>query len=217
MPQYYPVFLELRGRRCLLIGGDREIQRKAELLLECGAEVTVVSPQLTPRLAELVRDGSIDWEERSYQYGDLKGAFLAIASSDDHRVNRQVGHEAKVERVLLNVVDKPALCTFIAPAIVRRGEVVIAISTGGASPALARRLRESLEASEATRWADLAPVLSRARSELRRRRVQVHPDRWQECLDDVLLRMVQEGQEEAALKRLVSMLVEGVEEQGVVR
>ncbi|MBI4200468.1 MAG: bifunctional precorrin-2 dehydrogenase/sirohydrochlorin ferrochelatase [Chloroflexi bacterium] len=208
MPTYYPVFLDVRGRRCAVVGGGREAERKTRGLLECGAQVTVVAPLLTPALGGLAQEGRIDWKARGYQPGDLAGFFLAIAESDDPKVYRQVALEAERTGVLLNVIDMPHLCTFVAPAVVRRGEVAFAISTAGLSPALSRRLKEEVARSPVLRWADLAEMLAEVRLVLRKKRVRPHPDRWQECMDEELLTLFHSGRREDAKQRLLAMLQE---------
>ena len=206
MAPYYPVFLELEGKPCTVIGGGEVAERKIQNLLECHARVTVVSPEATPSIREWASRGELQWRDRQYQPGDLKEAILAIAATDQEAVNQGVADEAAREGVILNVVDKPALCSFIAPAVVRRGEVMVAISTGGASPALARKLRESLEGSDALEYANLAGILSSARKELKRRRVEVHPDRWQECITSELVALVKDGKSQQALDQLIANL-----------
>lgn len=203
---YYPVFLELRGRPCAVIGGGEVAERKVKGLLECGARVTVISPAVTEGIRDLAGQSELEWKEREYLEGDLKGVFLAIAGTDQRIVNSTVAMEAARERVILNVVDDAPQCTFIAPAVVRRGKVIVAVSTGGASPALARKLKESLEASEALEYAHLAEVLSSARKVLKQRRVEVHPDRWQECITGELVSLVKAGRSEEALDQLLSSL-----------
>ena len=217
MPPYYPVFLDLKGRACVIVGGGEIAERKIASLLECGAVITMVSPQVTPGIRAHADAEDIRWEAREYADGDLKGAFLAIASTDDEDVNRAVHEEASREGIVLNVVDRTALCSFIAPAVVRRGEVTVALSTGGASPALARKLRETLEKSEVLEYASLAGVLSSARAEIKRLGVAVHPDRWQECIDGQLLALVQDGRSDEALARLLDMLVDGREQVAATR
>ena len=121
MPSYYPVYLDLRGRRCLIIGGGAEAERKSQGLVECGAQVTVISPKVNIALQDMANRGLIDWVSREYQAGDLEGVFLAVAENDKPNVYMQVAKEAERRGVLLNVVDTTNLCSFIAPAIVRRG------------------------------------------------------------------------------------------------
>ncbi len=209
MPVYYPVFLDLRGKRCVIIGGGEVAERKVHLLKECGARVTFVSPEVTPAIQGMAEGGEVEWIRRLYQPGDLKGAFLAIAATDDNKVNRTVAREAEEQNVVLNVVDVPHLCTFIAPSIVRRGGAMVAISTAGRSPALARKLREELPRAEALRWADLADVLSEVRLDLKKQGIQVHPDHWQKCIDEELLALVHRGREQEAKERLLLQLKEG--------
>ncbi len=209
MTPYYPAFLDIKGRACTVIGGGEVAERKVRFLLECGGRVTLISPEATEGLEELSREGRIIWRRRPYQEGDLAEAFLAIAATDDNGVNRQVSAEAKRSKVLLNVVDVPPLCDFIAPSIVRRGDVIVATSTGGTAPALARTFREKLSLSRILEYADLGPLLAQARGELRRRGVHVEPDHWQECITEELLDMVQQGRDEEALTSLLAHLEEG--------
>lgn len=209
MPTYYPAFLNVQGRRCVVIGGGDVGEEKARKLLECGARVVVISPQVTKDLRALAEVEAVAWIQRGYLAGDLDGAFLAIAATSDSKVNRLVAKDAEERNVLLNVVDVTHLCTFVAPSIVRRGEVTIATSTGGASPALARKFREELSRSRLLEYADLAPLLAEARAELKRMRVKVHPDHWQKCISEELLGMVQAGRVQDAKEALMSNLLDG--------
>ncbi|HEY7599178.1 MAG TPA: bifunctional precorrin-2 dehydrogenase/sirohydrochlorin ferrochelatase, partial [Candidatus Limnocylindrales bacterium] len=146
LPVYYPAFLDLRGRPVVVIGGGREAQRKVEGLLAAQAKVTVVSPALTKSLRQRLEDGAIDLIQREYQEGDIEGFDLVMVATDDGSVNAQVSAEGKRLRIWVNAADDPPNCDFILPAVIRRGAITIASSTSGASPALARRLREELEA-----------------------------------------------------------------------
>jgi len=208
MPSYYPIYLNLERRCCVVVGGGTTAERKVQGLLECGALVTVVSPDLTIVLRDLAGRGLLDWKAREYQAGDLEGAFLAVAATDNSRVHEEVAQEAEQRGVPLNVIDAPALCTFITPAVVRRGEVTFAVSTGGHSPALARRLREELEESSVLGWAELAEMVSEVRLALREKGIRPDPDRWQECMDKKLLGLFQNGQPKQARERLLRMLQE---------
>ncbi len=218
MPPYYPVFLDVRGRRCVVIGGNGVAEEKAARLLEYGAGAVVVSPELTDGLAAMVDDG-LAWVRRGYRPGDLEGAFIAIvADTSDDDVNRAVSAEARERNVPLNVADVTDLCTWIAPSIVRRGDVVVAASTGGASPALARRFREQLDGTNRVETghdlmalADLAPLLSAARRELARQGVRLNPDHWQACLTDDLIDLARAGRTKEASERLVANLMAGTE------
>ena len=211
MPRYYPAFIDVRGRRCVVIGGGALGEEKVVKLLECDARVTVIAPEVTSAVEEMAAEGKIEWLMRQYKPGDLAMAFIAIASTDSDELNRQIYAEAEERNVLLNVVDVTHLCTFIAPSVARRGEVTVATSTGGASPALARTFREKLEASRILEYADLAPLLARGRAELRQRRLRVHPDHWQRCITEELLDIVQRGDDESAYRMLIDGLLTGSE------
>ena len=195
MPAYYPVFLNLEGKRCVIIGGGTIAEGKISKLKETGAQVTIISPDATPAIQKTAKKGVVEWTARKYQTGDLEGAFLGIAATDVRQVNQQIFQEAEELGVVLNVVDDAELCAFIAPSIVERGPVTVAISTGGASPALARKLREAIAEAPALEWADLANVLSKARKQIKKRGVAVDPQRWQCCLTPDLLSLAQAGKD----------------------
>jgi precorrin-2 dehydrogenase/sirohydrochlorin ferrochelatase len=159
----YIACLRLSGRSCLVVGGGDVGLEKVEGLLACDADVTVVAPDLTPALRELVDEGSVRWKRREYRAGDLEGRFLAIAATSDTDVNIAVYDEAERRAMLVNVVDVPPLCNFILPAIVRTGPLAIAISTAGASPALAKRMKREIAESFGDPYARLAVLLNDAR------------------------------------------------------
>jgi precorrin-2 dehydrogenase/sirohydrochlorin ferrochelatase len=145
MPDYFPAFLDLRGRRCLVVGGGEIGERKTRALLECGARVTVVSPSFTPGLVALAEIGQIERRARTLRRADLRGCALVIAATGDARADEAMAALARDARVLVNVVDRREHCDFIMPSVLRRGELQIAVSTGGRSPALARDIRRRLE------------------------------------------------------------------------
>lgn len=145
MPRYYPMMLDVKGRKCVVVGGGEVAARKVETLLDCGALVTVLAPRLEPELADMVAGRKITHLNREYSKGGLDGSALAIAATDDENVNRSVYNDAVESRIPVNVVDVPELCTFIVPSIVERGDLLIAISTSGKSPAMAKRIRRELE------------------------------------------------------------------------
>ena len=208
MPDYYPAYLNLAGKKCVILGGGTIAQGKIAGLRDAGAVITIISPDATAGIQRAAQNGHVQWLEREYQPGDLEGAFIAVAATNVWHVNREIYDEAEKLGVLLNVVDDPDLCTFIAPSVVKRDPVTLAISTGGASPALARKLRETLADHPALEWADLAGVLARARQEVKQRRVAIDPDRWQCCITQELLRLAQGGQEEEALDILLAQLLD---------
>ena len=208
MPDYYPVYLNLAGKSCIILGGGAVAQGKIAALRDAGASIVVISPEATPGIQAAARRGDVVWVQREYRPGDLDGAFIAVAATNVWYINREIYEEAEEKGVLLNVVDDPDLCTFIAPSIVKRDPVTLAISTGGASPALARRLREVLADAPALQWADLAGVLSQARKRVKEGRAVVDPDRWQCCLTEELLSLAQSGQTEEALETLLAQLLD---------
>lgn len=147
MPRYYPMMLDLAGRRCLVIGGGRVATRKVAVLLDCGATVEVVSPVATRKIVDLASRGAIRFTRRALRSRDLDRACLVFAATNDAEVNRGVAEAVRKAGGMVNVADAPEACNFLVPSVVRRGDLTIAISTGGASPALAKRLRERLEAT----------------------------------------------------------------------
>ncbi len=161
---FYIACLRLAGRRCLVIGGGEVGLEKVEGLLACDGQVTLIAPEAGGVLERYAREGSIRWERRAYAGpSDLEGAFLAIAATDDTDVNIAVYEDAERRAMLVNVVDVPPLCNFILPAIVRSGPLAIAISTAGASPALAKRMKREIEAQFGDSYARLAVLLNEAR------------------------------------------------------
>jgi len=143
--KYYQVCLQVEGRPCLVVGGGRVASRKARGLLESGARVTVVSPELSEELRALADSGAISWQARGYKAGEAAGYFLVMAATDDQAVQKMVYADAEQANTLVNVADVPERCNFILPALVRRGGLTIAVSTSGNSPALAKKMRRQLE------------------------------------------------------------------------
>lgn len=139
---YYPVFLNLKNKCCVVVGGGKVAERKVLSLLKSGTEVTVISPELTKRLKKEGLSRRIKHIQRRYKKGDLKNAFLVIAATDSNEINKKVSEDAPH---LINVVDLPSLCNFIVPSVVERGPLTIAISTSGVSPSMAKAIRKELE------------------------------------------------------------------------
>ncbi len=160
---FYPVFLNLTGRRVLVVGGGPVAERKVLSLLEAGAKVRLVSPQITPALRALVSKRRVTYRHRKFRKADVAGVDLVICATGDERVNRRVYALATARRLFANVVDRPALCSFIAPAVVRKGDVQIAISTGGRSPALAVRIKEEIAGLVGNEYAELLDLLAAVR------------------------------------------------------
>jgi precorrin-2 dehydrogenase / sirohydrochlorin ferrochelatase len=161
---FYIACLKLSGRRCVVVGGGEIGLEKVEGLLACDADVTLIAPDAVPELAALAAEGSIRWERRGYAgEQDLEGVFMVIASTDDTDVNIAVYDDAERRAMLVNVVDVPPLCNFILPAIVRTGPLAIAISTAGASPALAKRMKAEISELFGEEYAQLAVMLNDVR------------------------------------------------------
>jgi siroheme synthase-like protein len=199
---FYPVSLDLGGRPCVVVGGGVVAQRRVEALLEAGAAVTVVSPGLTPVLANLARGGRIRHVERAYSQGDLAGATLAFAAADDASVTPVVAREAHERGIWLNAADDPEHCDFILPGVVRRGVLTVAVGSGGASPALTRALREYLDRALGDEWAALGELAATARRDLRAAGRAADTETWRRALGADVRALLAEGRVDAARGRL---------------
>ena len=207
LPDYYPIFLNISGKRCVVVGGGQVSLRKVKALLEHRASVEVISPDACPELNKLAEDGEISVLPRSYRAGDLEDAFIVIAATSDRDTNLEVAQEAQRKAVLVNVVDDQDNSDFIAPSYVRRGDITIAVSTAGRSPALARKIRTRLEKDFGDEYASLARLIGEVRVEIKRQRIKVNGEGWQEALDlDLLIKLLKEGDKEKAKTVLVSGL-----------
>jgi siroheme synthase-like protein len=211
MPFRYPVALELTGRRCVVTGGGREAEAKARALLEAEGEVIVIAPNIGDGLADLVARGEVTHVPRRYRRGDLAGAFLVIAADSDRSVRAEVFAEADEERVLCNAVDDVEHCHFAVPSIVRRGELLLAISTGGRAPALAKRIRRRLADQYGWQWEALVDVLGEVRARTRSERTvdfATWAARWNDVLDreDELLELLEEGRIDEVRERVYAAL-----------
>lgn len=167
-PVLFPLFLKLEGRLCLVVGGNPEVEGKLFGLLDSGASVRLVSPAVTDAVRERVEAGQITWFNRRFVPNDLEGVTLVVALDEDDAVNAEVYREAGKRGVLCNVIDQPDRCHFYYPAIVRRGQLQIAISTGGLSPALASQIRRDLDQQYDATYADWIEALGNARERVLR-------------------------------------------------
>jgi precorrin-2 dehydrogenase/sirohydrochlorin ferrochelatase len=163
---FYPICLDLEGRSCVVVGGGRVAERKVQGLLSCSAQVKVISPEMTEELLHLHAEGRIQWLDREYIHGDLRKAFLVIAATGNEETQKLVYEEAFTRNLLLNVADVPQRCNFILPATVRRGDLIISVSTSGKSPALARKLRMDLETRYGSEYKVLVNILGAIRPEV---------------------------------------------------
>lgn len=203
---FYPVFLELTGRPCVVVGGGTVAERRVEGLLEAGAAVTVVSPEVTPALAALVAAGRIRHVARAYRRGDLAGAELAFTAVDDPLVSPAVAAEAREGAVRLNAADDPAHCDFYLPGLVRRGVLTVAVGSGGASPALTRALREHLDSALGHEWQLLGELAAGARRELRATGRVTDAGAWRRALSTDVRALLAEGRVAEARYRLRARL-----------
>ncbi len=209
MPFRYPICLEVDGRRCLVVGGGDVAEHKVRGLLDAGAGVVVVAEAVTAELDRLAAEGSLEWVRRPYAGGDLEGAWLAVAATDDPACNAAVFDEGEHRGVLVNAVDDVQHCHFSVPSIVRRGDFMLTISTGGRAPALSKRLRQSLSAQFGPELAAVVDLLAEAREvALPRRQVDfgTWARRWEQALDHDLIAAVREGRVDEARAAVVGAL-----------
>jgi precorrin-2 dehydrogenase/sirohydrochlorin ferrochelatase len=211
--RHLPILVDLAGKRIVVVGGGAVAERKVRALLDCGAEVTVVAPRLTEGLSEMASAERVAHEARGYREGDLEGATLAFVAVDDPEASRRAADDARRAGVPVNVVDRPDLCDFIVPSVLRRGRLAVAVSTGGASPAWARKLRERLEAQLGDEYARLLEGLARARCRVmdevadpaeRRRALE-------RLADDSLLEAARKGSAEDVGARALELALAGLE------
>jgi siroheme synthase-like protein len=206
--QHYPVYLNMKGRSCFVLGGCALAEEKARGLVAAEARVTVVAPEVTPGLAELALHGRIDLVDRRYRRGDLRTAFLVLVVNQPASVTNGVWEETRGRNVLVNTVDDVPHCDFIAPAIVRRGDLAIAISTGGKAPVLAVRLRQRLEGEVGDEHARFLELAGSLRAPLARRWPDLETRRalWYRLVDSDVLHLLRRGDDARALARCEEIL-----------
>jgi precorrin-2 dehydrogenase len=199
--QHYPVYLSLKGRHCFVLGGCTTAEEKVRGLLAGEAKVTVISPEVTPGLGELAMRGRIDLIDRRYRRGDLRTAFLVIVVGQPPTVTDGVWKETRGRNVLVNTLDDVPHCDFIAPAVVRRGELAVAISAGDKAPALTERLRQRLESELGDEHARFLEIAGALRVPLARRWPDFETQRtlWYRLVDSDVLTLLRRGNERAAL------------------
>ena len=203
----YPIFVEMKGRRILVIGGGHVSAEKVRGLLASEADVTLVSPELNDELREHVEAGRIRHVERAYQDSDLDGGYeLIMVATDDGAINAEVAAGSKKRGIWVNAADDQKHCDFILPSVVRKGKITLAASTSGASPALARRLREELDAYLTDDMPALADLLAEVRQEIRKRGLKVDSDTWQQAIDGQLRVLLAQRKYGQARARLIERL-----------
>ncbi len=203
---YYPIFVEIKDRPCVVVGGGVVAERKVETLLKAGAAVTVISPSLTGLLHSQVEAGKIQYVGREYRPGDLIGYEMAFVATDDKKVNPVVAQEARERGVWINAADDPPHCDFILPSVLQRGDLVVAVATGGSSPALSRAIREELESYFTKDYAELTEVAAEVRRELRQRSVSPGAKAWRQALGEGFRRLIADGKREEAKAHLMDTL-----------
>jgi precorrin-2 dehydrogenase/sirohydrochlorin ferrochelatase len=209
--RYYPANLDVQNKECLVVGGGSVGERKVKTLLECGARVTVVTTLATESLQVLASQGRITLEKRAYGPSDLEGKFLVIGATDDEAVNEKVSKDAAERGLLCNIADRPASCTFVLPAIVRQGDLMIAISTSNKSPAVARRIRETLEKQFGPEYHALLTLMGAIRQKLlaQGKSPEVHKQKFERLLDGGLLEKVRDNRTQDIDELLKEVLGEG--------
>lgn len=206
--EYYPVYLNLKNKYCIVIGGNPEAEGKVAGLLRAGAKVRVIWPEVTPGLAKLAEEGKLRLCKRGYQPGDLAGAFLVISTITDEAVNAQVWAEGEASNALVNVMDDIPHCNFIAPSILRQGDLTIAISTNGKAPALAVRLRQFLEQKIGHEYGRFLSMAGAIRTPLADKYPDLHTRRqmWYQLVDSDVFDLLKEGKDTEARQRFVDIM-----------
>ena len=211
--KYYPVFLDIFGKSCAVVGGGEVAYRKAQRLLQCGARVRVIARILSPDLEDLKARGEITHIDEQYAPEHLTSSFMVIGATDSREVNEQIFRDARTQNILVNIVDEPERCDFILPSIVERGDLAVAVSTGGKSPALARHLRQELEGIFGTEYETYLKimgeireiVLARGRSSAENRKI------FESCVQSDMLNLIRQKDWDAVRKLIREILHEQIE------
>jgi siroheme synthase-like protein len=203
---YYPIFIETKDRRCVVIGGGAVAERKVEGLVAVGANVTVISPAITDGLGDLLAQGRIRHVAREYRAGDRAGYDLVFVATDNSEINAAVSSEARSLRIWVNSADDPDHCDFILPAVIRRGDLAVAVSTGGVSPAVTRAIREELDEYFNADYARFVQIAGEVRRELREKSVSPGASAWNRALQGDFRRLIKEGKPVQAKELLLETL-----------
>jgi len=209
--KYYPVNLDIRNRNCLVVGGGAVGTRKVKTLIECGGLVTVVSLQASATLERMAADGAITLLSRAYRTTDMEDKFLVIGATDDETLNRQVHADAEARNTLCNIADRPEICNFILPAIVNRGDLVLAVSTSGKSPAYAKKVRKELEKQFGAEYEPFLRLMGAIRKRLlsEKHEPEAHKPLFERMINAGLLDLVREKETEQIDTLLREVLGEG--------
>lgn len=211
--RYYPIYLDIKDRDCLVIGGGSVGTRKVMTLLACGANVTVVSTAATEKLKELSDSGVIQLKERDFQIADLDDRFLVIGATDNQELNFKIHAEAERRGLLCNIADRPKACNFILPSIVNRGDLIIAVSTSGKSPAFAKKLRKHLEKEFGDEYTKFLNLMGAIRQKLLNQdhEPEAHKHLFEQLIERDLVQMLKNGDTENINSLLLEVLGEGYE------
>lgn len=209
--RYYPIQLDIKNRPCLVVGGGTVGTRKVGTLLKCGAQVTVVSPEVSPQIEKLAADGRIVLEIRKYRRSDINGMVLVMGATNDESLNHQISTEAQAEQIPCNIADRPGVCSFILPSIVERGDLIITISTSGKSPALAKSLRRELEKQFGDEYARLLVLMGAIRGRLlsEAHAPEAHKPLFEALINANLVAMIRERRTADIDQLLLKVLGEG--------
>jgi len=208
---FYPVNLDIKGKHCLVVGGGAVASRKAKTLMECGAVVTVVSPDFSETLHLLAQNAGITLIQRRYKTNDLDEKFLVIGATDDEELNRRINADAEARNMLCNIADVPDICNFILPSIIRRGDLCIAISTSGKSPAFAKKLRKDLENAFGDEYARFLVLMGEIRKKLlsTEHAPEAHKPLFETLIQSNLLEMIKNNDKERINRLLFEILGSG--------
>ena len=211
--KYYPIYLDIKDRDCLVVGGGSVGTRKVKRLLECGAKVTVISVDATEKLKKLSDSGVIQLKERDFQTSDLDDRFLVIGATDNQKLNFKIHAEAEQRGLLCNIADHPKECNFILPSIVNRGDLIIAISTSGKSPAFAKSLRKHLEREFGDEYAEFLNLMGAIRQKLlsQDHEPEAHKHLFERLIEKDLVQMIKNGETENINALLLDVLGKGYE------
>jgi precorrin-2 dehydrogenase/sirohydrochlorin ferrochelatase len=209
--RYYPIHLDIQNRNCLVVGGGGVGTRKVMALLKSGARVTVVSPEISEKLKNVEESARLTLKSRPYRTEDLAGMFLVIGASDDETLNRKISSDAEHRNILCNIADRPEVCNFILPAIVRRDDLVITISTSGRSPALAKKLRKKLEGQFGEEYGVFLQLMGAVRNKLlsQAHEPEAHKPLFEQLINSELVAMIQEAKTEDINALLYKVLGDG--------
>ena len=217
--RYYPLYLDIQNRKCLVVGGGSVGTRKVMTLMDCGASVTVVSPDFTTQLFQLADTRAIKLKKRPYRSSDIDGIFLVIGATNNEELNRQISEDAQRLNKLCNIVDRPEACNFILPSFINRGDLIIAVSTSGKSPALSKKLRKDLENKFGQEYAEFLRLMGVIRQKLlsKNRDSKTHKYLFEQLISRGLIEMIKNQKEEEINSLLFEILGNGYEFESLMK